>query len=182
MSVGKNWSGRVEVADVSVTITTVIALAALLLSGCRSASVSPPPHTLLWVPSDGVISEGPQTYKDGSATVSVTVTDTDPDALTSRLLAHYSGGAWTLRLKDSAASGARPDWIRPPTGILALDAQGKRIDREVRYWQAYWENQHGDFINYLLQETRTIGTPGNEIRILGSYMPGTVRRDFRPPV
>jgi hypothetical protein len=149
------------------------ALSVLIVAACQNVAERTPPHTLLWVPSNVTPYDGPASFKDGSAAVSVNVDNVDPDLLTRQLIEHYFNTRWASRTR------ADRDWvIFLGGGVIPTDAQGRPIKLQTRYWRAEWEDKGGNLIKYTLTDSRIAGSPDNTVSVYGGYIPASlVRRD-----
>jgi hypothetical protein len=157
----------------NLLVTCVVC--ALTCGACQEGeSISP--HRVLWVPTNGVTNAGPESFRDGSASVSVSLNDIEPDSVVRALVSHYDGTEWRVASSPSDATSPQRSWVMwAGGGVLPLDAAGNRIPMETRYWRAAWEDASGNLVSYTLKDTRVVGKPGNQVDVHGSYTPATLR-------
>jgi hypothetical protein len=149
-------------------------LFALTVGACR-ASESNPPHLALWVPSKAVLYEGPGSFRDGSASVSCSVKDIEPDSMVRALVSHFDGTKWRAASLPGDAPSPRSWVVWAGGGVLPFDAAGNRIAMETKYWRAAWEDASGNLVSYTLKDTRVVGKPGNQVDVHGSFTPAALR-------
>lgn len=149
-------------------------LCALTFGACQ-AGESISPHRVLWVPSNGVTNAGPESFRDGSASVSVSLNDIEPDSVARALASHYDGSEWRAASLPGDAPSPRGWVLWEGGGVLPFDAAGNRIAMETKYWRAAWEDASGNLVSYTLKDTRVLGKPGNQVDVHGSYTPAALR-------
>lgn len=151
-------------------LTIVIVGALSVTPGCER-----PAEEAFWIPSDATPLAKPQMYADGFRDLSFRVERKDPEEFVKRLVSHFEQRGWRQRSRTTEGGGPTSfdrSWQEfPGGGVVPVDAAGKPIKLETRYWHGEWEDERGDRIAYHLTASRETGAERSSIFGYATYAP-----------